>query len=339
MGQSTPLKRLDYDHLAVDEEEEERRLAVLYQTGLLDTPPEPEFDRITRLVANVLDVPMASVTLVDRDRQWFKSAIGLTDSETARCHAFCSHTVALRDVLTVQDATADARFFENPYVTGDPNVRFYLGAPLRTSSGATLGALCAVDNVARVVSDREIAIMRDLAELVVERIELRLAATTDGLTGALQRMAFLAEAGRDIALAQRKGRPLSCLMIDADSFKTINDTFGHAAGDAVLRHIVAECRAVLREADYIGRLGGEEFAIMLPDADLDHACAIAERVRQRVAERPLQVGRDRIGATISVGVTALRPGDKQVSGLLDRADHALYQAKLAGRNQCHCALS
>jgi diguanylate cyclase (GGDEF)-like protein len=332
MGQSKPLDRLGYDHLAIDAAEE-RRLAVLHRTGLLDTSPEQEYDRITRLVVNVLNVPIAAVTLVDRDRQWFKSSIGIDDTETPRQHSFCSHAVALKDVLAVRDATLDLRFADNPYVTGNPNVRFYLGAPLRTSDGETLGALCAVDSVSRTPSPREIEILTDLADLVTEQIELRLAATTDGLTGALQRMAFLAEAGRDMALARRGGRPLSCLMIDADSFKAINDTYGHAAGDVVLRHIVTECRRVLREADYIGRLGGEEFAVMLPDADLEHACAIAERMRQRIADHPVQAAGNAIGATISVGVTALGPGDTMVSGLLERADHALYEAKLSGRNQ------
>jgi diguanylate cyclase (GGDEF)-like protein len=338
MGQATPFKRLDYDHLVIDEAEE-CRLALLNQTRLLDTAPEREYDRITRLVVNILNVPIAAVTLVDRNRQWFKSAIGIDDSETPRKHSFCSHAVALKDVLAIQDATLDRRFADNPYVTGDPNVRFYLGAPLRTSEGEVLGALCAVDSVSRTASRREIEILTDLADLVAEQIEFRRAATLDSLTGALQRMAFLAEAGRDIALARRSGRPLSCLMIDADHFKTINDTFGHAAGDTVLGHIVAECREVLREADYIGRLGGEEFGVMLPDADLEHACAIAERVRRRVAGRPIQVGGDMIAATISVGVTVLGPSDTLVSGLLDRADHALYEAKLGGRNQFCRALS
>lgn len=338
MGQSTPFSRGDYDHLAVTEDEEDR-LALLYRTGLLDTAPEPEYDRITRLVANILEVPMAAITLVDRDRQWFKSAIGLKSRQTARSASFCSHAVALGEVLSIADATADARFNDNPYVIGDPNIRFYLGVPLRTSSGASLGALCAIDSVTRQSSEREIAILTDLADLVVEQIELRLAVTTDGLTGAMQRMAFLGEAGRDIARSRRSGRALSCLMIDADRFKAINDTFGHAAGDAVLRHIVDECRGILREGDYVGRIGGEEFGIMLPDVELDHAFAIAERVRERIAGRPVLVDRDMIGATVSVGVSALSPEDDHVSALLLRADRALYEAKLAGRNQSRRALS
>lgn len=333
MGQSTPLKRHDDDPLALDKDEEERRLSVLSQSRLLDTPPEPEYDRVVRLVSNVLDVPMASVTLVDRHRQWFKAHVGMASTETDRAHSFCSHAVALRDVLAVSDATADSRFLDNPLVLGDPNIRFYLGVPLITASGAALGTLCAVDRVCREASQRDIAILRDLAAIVVDQIELRIAATTDGLTGAMQRMAFLGEAARDIARARRSGRPLSCLMIDADRFKAVNDTFGHAAGDAVLRHIVAECRSVLRTADYMGRIGGEEFAIVLPDAGLDHAYAIAERVRERIAEQPVQVAQGSIRATVSVGVTALTAEDIQISTLLDRADHALYTAKLEGRNR------
>jgi diguanylate cyclase (GGDEF)-like protein len=239
--------------------------------------------------------------------------------------------------MVVPDARADARFSDNPSVVGDPYVRFYLGVPLRTSGGVTLGSLCAIDNVSREASERDISILSGLADLVVEQIELRLSANTDGLTGAMQRRAFLAEAGRDFARARRRGAPFACLLLDVDHFKTINDRYGHAAGDAALRHIVAVCRSVLRESDYIGRLGGEEFCVMLPDATSDDALRIAERIRHRVAEQPVATAGDLIGMTLSIGVTDMGPQDAAVTAMIERADQAMYRSKQAGRNRATLA--
>jgi len=336
LGQASTVTLPTYDHLAITTSEE-KRLAELERTGLLDTAPEPEFDRIVRLVTSALNVPMASVTLVDRDRQWFKASIGLRSRETPRSESFCSHAVALDTVLIVPDATLDERFLDNPSVVGLPNIRFYLGIPLRTAEGFTLGTLCAMDHVSRAPSDREVAILSGLAELVVEQIELRLAANVDGLTGAMQRRAFLAEAARDFARARRAGRPLGCLLLDADHFKDVNDSFGHAIGDAVLRNIATGCQLVLRESDYLGRLGGEEFCVMLPDAELTDAYAVAERIRQHVAGLRLTVGDNGLRVTVSIGVAAIAATDSSVTALIDRADRAMYEAKLGGRNRSRVA--
>ena len=332
MGQSTPIGQKPRSGPAKTAGEE-ARLAELARTALLDTEPEPEFDRITRLVTAALDVPMAAVTLIDRDRQWLKSAVGLSGRETPREEAFCSHVVDMADAMIVPDASLDPRFADNPSVLGDPNVRFYLGQPLRTSNGFTLGALCAIDSVAREATPRDVAIMRGLAALVVEQIELRLAANTDGLTGAMQRMAFRDQARRDFVRARRASRPLSCLLLDTDRFKTINDTFGHAAGDAVLRHVVSRCQTALRESDYIGRLGGEEFCVMLPDAGLPEAFPVAERVRLAIASEPSAAGAHTIGITVSIGLASIHDEDESVSDMIGRSDHAMYEAKIGGRNQ------
>jgi diguanylate cyclase (GGDEF)-like protein len=322
-----------YDHLDGTPGKEGARLAELKRSALLDSPPEPEFDRIVRLVTSALGVPMAAVTLIDRDRQWFKASIGLKSSETPRSESFCSHVVALDDTLVVPDARTDMRFNDNPSVIGDPYVRFYLGVPLRTASGLTLGSLCAIDNVSREASERDISILSGLADLVVEQIELRLSANTDGLTGAMQRRAFLAEAARDFARARRRDGPFACLLLDVDHFKAINDRFGHAAGDAALRHTVQVCREALRESDYVGRLGGEEFCVALPEATCNDGVEVGERIRRRVAEHPAAAAGSLIGLTLSIGVAGIRPDDATVSAVIERADQAMYEAKRAGRNR------
>jgi len=149
------------------------RLETLARYDVLDTPPEREFDRITRLVAQLLDVPIALVTLLDEDRQWFKSCVGLDRRETKREHAFCIHNLHDESVMVVEDATKDPRFAHNPLVTDSPGIRFYAGAPLVTPNGTILGSLCAIDTTPRTVEADALDVLRDLADIVVRELELR----------------------------------------------------------------------------------------------------------------------------------------------------------------------
>lgn len=124
---------------------ERDRLAVHRSYEVLDTPPEAVFDQITTLAARIFDVPIATVSLIDERRQWFKSCVGVESSETPRGSAFCAHAILSDEVLVIPDATADSRFAKNAFVTGEPHLRFYAGAPLRTAGGLNLGTLCLTD--------------------------------------------------------------------------------------------------------------------------------------------------------------------------------------------------
>ena len=155
--------------------DETARLRELRRYAVLDTPLEEAFDRITRLSARLLTVPVSLVTLVDEDRQWFKSAYGWDKRETPRELSFCAHAIAFEDVMVVADATADERFSANSLVTGDPRIRAYAGAPLKSANGFNLGTLCAIDTKPRTFSRDEQEILRDLAMLVRDELELRLA--------------------------------------------------------------------------------------------------------------------------------------------------------------------
>jgi diguanylate cyclase (GGDEF)-like protein len=162
---------------------------------------------------------------------------------------------------------------------------------------------------------------------------LRELATIDGLTGAFNRRAFMRLAEQELGVARRYGRPLSVMMLDADHFKKVNDTHGHDAGDAVLRALAATCRKQLRDVDLFGRLGGEEFAIVLPETPLAAARPVAERLRLALAALEVAAGGGVLTFTVSVGLAALAsPGDT-IEGLLKLADEALYRAKTDGRNR------
>ena len=155
---------------------EAERLAALRRYAVLDTAAERSFDRITTVATRVFDVPIALITLIDAERQWFKSCIGLDGTETSRDDAFCAHAILADDPLIIGDALEDRRFFDNPNVIGTPFVRFYAGAPLITSDGFRLGTLCIIDTKPRRIAAHEIATLVDLSAMVVDELELRSAA-------------------------------------------------------------------------------------------------------------------------------------------------------------------
>ena len=160
---------------------EKQRLKALRALVILDTPPEERFDRIAAFAAKEFDMPMALVSLVDRDRQWFKSNFGLEARETPRDVSFCGHAVTLSAPLVVLDALEDHRFLDNPLVTGPPYVRFYAGAGLRLPYGETVGTLCVMDRRPRAFDRLDVAVLCGLRDLVVEEL-LRREEVAEGVT-------------------------------------------------------------------------------------------------------------------------------------------------------------
>lgn len=144
-------------------DDEAERLVALHALNILDTPPEVRFDRITQLAARLFDAPIVLVTLVDVNRQWFKSCYGLESRETSRDVSFCSYAILQSDLMIIPDALADPRFAENPLVTNAPHIRFYAGQPLNTSNGHRVGTLCVIDRRPRQLSPDEQKTLRDLA--------------------------------------------------------------------------------------------------------------------------------------------------------------------------------
>ena len=156
---------------------EGKRLSELARYRILDTMQETSFDRIVSLACVLFDTPMAAITLVDKDRQWFKARVGLTATQTSRADSFCSHVVAIDDVLVVADARLDRRFAANPLVTGNPQIRFYAGAPIRSSQHVNIGALCVIsDRPRHDFSPADQRALHMLATLVQSELELRLGA-------------------------------------------------------------------------------------------------------------------------------------------------------------------
>ncbi len=584
-------------------ENEKQRLERLRQYGILDTAPSEAFDRVTRLASRLLKMPIALVSLVDEDRQWFKSRVGLDAPETPSELAFCAHAICDTSVMVVPNAQDDPRFSDNPLVTGAPDIRFYAGAPLRTDDGLNLGTLCVIDQTPREFTDEERLLLNDLAHIVIDELELhalakreqeartrlidaieaapdgfvyydrddRLAlcneryrefyresadlmipgapfedlvregvargqfpaakgneeawiearlethrnpqcsieqqlpsgrwvrieerrtrdggivgfrtditelkereialeqlakreqesrnrlydaieavpdgfvyfdrddrlelcneryrefypdsadflvpntpfekiiregvargqypkadgneeawikkrlevhrdpkgsieqeladgrwlrieerrtrdggtvgfriditelklrefelqrlATTDPLTGALNRRRFMEGGEKELRRGRRYDVPVSVILFDVDHFKKINDTYGHASGDEVLRHLVKVAQETMREHDLLCRYGGEEFAVVFPESDSAAAEVAAMRLRVAIEKSQIQTENGVVRTTVSIGGTQVDVHNDSLESALSRADAALYEAKNAGRNK------
>jgi len=151
--------------------DDKERLAALRALLILDTPPEERFDKIVQFAATEFDMPIALLSLIDENRQWFKAIVGLDVCETGRDISFCGHAILQPDIFVIPDARADERFADNPIVTGEPYVIFYAGAPLQLASGFTVGTLCLIDHKPRQLDATELAILTTLRDLLLEEME------------------------------------------------------------------------------------------------------------------------------------------------------------------------
>lgn len=339
-------------------EDDAGRLSALGRYAVLDTPPEPAFDRITALAADLLDAPLALISLVAADRVWFKSVFGPLDlRELPRARAPCA--AAIETVLG-GEATClldGAWMREHPPLDDGRRLVFYAGVPLESDDGHRIGMLCCLDVRPRRLTPRQHRHLGLLAAVVMDEMELRRSAmqlsrlsealagacndlerraSYDPLTGVLSRGAMLERAARLVERAGTGGKGAAVLLVDIDHFKRVNDTHGHAAGDRVLREVADRMAASCRGDDLLGRVGGEEFLAIFADVSGDEAVAIAERFRAAVARRPITVtpGRE-IAVSISGGLRPVAAGvpAPDLPAAMAEADAALYRAKSAGRNR------
>lgn len=442
---------------------EAERLQALAQYQLMDTPSAEAFDRLTTLAARLFRVPVAFISLIDDERQFFKSRYGLDITGTSRSVAFCHHTLEQKDLLCVPDALKDPRFCDSPLVLGYPHVRFYAGVPLKTPEGHHVGTVCLTDTRPRPeLSESDKQHLIDIAALVMDRMEVhrhellrhasqqRLVAISStspdaiictdlqrGITfwnpaasamfgyGAPEmigkyvaslipercqadyrneldrlmhddeaisiprtlqiwgtrasgeefpvevsfsgwhegqtrlvgmiirdvtarhesetRLCELASLDMLTRLASRSafmvqlvqltdaGVPYTLLMTDLDGFKEVNDTLGHAAGDALLCHVATQIRRVCSHAITAARLGGDEFVILLPYSSC-HAAETAENLITAVQTpfhyhgTPVQVG-------ASAGIAGFPEHGHDASSVMSAADLALYRAKAEGKGR------
>jgi len=347
------LQRLQ-SWLPPEPENELQRLAALQDTGLLDSAPQPLFDRLTRLAAALTDTPMALITLLDQRRQWFLSRQGVDAPSTSRSVSFCAHAILQEEVFEVSDACADPRFADNPLVRGAPHARFYAGVPLRLPSGEALGTLCVLDRAPRQLNALQREALQTLAQSAVSEMELRRRlhhlraeaqqrahaeahlhhlATRDPLTGLTNRTTLRDRLDQQLRLAQRHHRGLALIVLGLDRFKLINDSLGHDVGDVVLSVSAGRLVQALRDSDTVARLGADEFAVLVHDLEQpEQALALASKLLQQLAE-PIVIEGQRLQAAASAGVALFPPHGEGPELLLRHADLALLEAKARGGAQ------
>ena len=312
-------------------QDEAGRLAALARYQILDSDFEHEFADICGLVKSIFRVRYVAVNLIDSHRQWNKVAIGLASCTAPRNETFCDHTIRTASPLAVEDATQDERFAHLPFVQGDIKVRSYLGVPLTSPDGYNVGALCVFDNEPRIFTEADAEILRNFAKVVIGQMELRLIARDDELTGAQSNRAF----AESMEQATQGHIEATLLVLDLDHFKEINDAFGHAVGDMVLRRIAARIRETLRKSDAFGRLGGEEFGILLKGSDALGGATYAQRLCKEIAQLDIpEIGERKI--TLSIGISQMRRLEPRTNWM-SRAMSALYTAKREGRNRFYLA--
>ena len=308
-------------------QDEEARLKTLRSLNVLDTPSEERFDRLTRLAKRMFDVPIALVSLVDENRQWFKSCIGLNVSETPRDISFCGHAILGNEIFIIPDATEDERFSDNPLVLNEPYIRFYAGCPLRYLDGSMLGTLCIIDTEPRVLNKEDLDALKDLAELAEHELMAVQLATLDELTNISNRRGFIKLAQNSLDICARHNIPASIVFFDLNEFKSINDKFGHAEGDMALITFSEMINNTFRDSDVFGRLGGDEFAVLLTDTSLEPAEKTISRFRDSI-ERYNRESNRGYDISFSEGIVAI-DHEKNISLelLLSQADSLMYEKK------------
>lgn len=331
------------------------RRTLLEALGILDTPPEDDYDDIVRIAAAVCRAPTATISLVDAGRQWFKARVGLDVEETPREISFCAHAILdPDDPLIVGDAAADPRFSDNPLVT-ESGYRFYAGAPI-AADGMPVGTVCVLDREPRTLTQQQIDVLRMLARQVARMIELRRAsrllklhlrerewlatqlarhdqllrthapqAATDDLVDTLTRLpgaAAFAEAVDAEVAAREPGAPLQVARLEVDDLDTLEEIHGRAGREQILQALAAMLRSGEVAEGRVARIG-RGFALLMP-MPLSQAIAQCMRLAELVGNPAAGVP-----VTLSIGLACIEAGESG-DDALECAGHALAQARGAG---------
>jgi len=306
---------------------EQHRLNILNSLNILDSDRNERFDRITRLAARVFNVSISLVSLIDKERQWFKSEIGLEAKETSRAVSFCAHAINSDDIMIVEDAQNDERFNDNPLVVNAPFIRFYAGCPLKYRDGTNLGTLCLIDPMPRKFTQDDVQLLHDLAALVENEIAALELATTDDLTQIANRRAFFSVAQNIMAAYQEKENTFfSIAFFDLNDFKFINDNLGHEVGDEVLITFAKLLKKSFRACDVVARVGGDEFAVLYAHEKKSQIEAAVSRFNKLIDN--FNDARTDYQIKYSVGVVEFSSDENiNLDSMLSEADKLMYQNK------------
>jgi diguanylate cyclase (GGDEF)-like protein len=314
---------------------EPERLRAVRSYEILDSEPEVEFDALTRVAAYAFQAPIAVVAMMDSDRLWFKSKLGLEIPQLDRKVAFCAHAIIRpREPMVIPDLQLDRRFVGNPLVAQAPHLRFYAGAPIVDASGLALGTIAVIDAQPRAFTSAQRDALTDLSALVVTALQarrramdLQRLALIDHLTGIGNRARFDQALSSELKHSIRTGEAFALLTMDLDGFKDVNDSHGHPAGDEVLCEITRRLATLVREGDVLARLGGDEFAIVMRHGSRASAESLALRITASL-QPPVGLSSGKaVAVGVSVGIAEYTGDVAMPATMLARADKMLYEAK------------
>lgn len=322
---------------------EQERLQSLYAHQIMHTGADQSFDDLVQLVSHICGMPIALVSFIDKDYQWFKARVGMDLMQTNRDVSFCGHAICAEDTFVVEDAIKDERFHDNPLVTEDDGIRFYAGAKVVDDKGLPLGTLCVIDNKPRQFSAEQQQQLEQLAnqagrQLTLHRIlhELSEVSQHDDLTGLLNRRGLIAQINR---VRLKPDQIQAVLYLDMERFKPINDSHSHTAGDHILKQLANHLEQVMQAAAcaangtsaQLARLGGDEFGFCLSTKHDEKWVRniFAQAILDSLAE-PFTYGDSQFYLGGSIGIVTSLPGQRlDFDEALSNADIAMSRAKHA----------
>ena len=338
---------------------EEQKSEILQRYQILSEDRSTGPACVAESIALALRAPYVIAALNRRYRSWYLCEHGLEGYSPSDLQTYFARTHLAQTRFDVEDMRDEEFFSSNTLGLRIPHFESMAGVPLTDPNGKRFGTLCVADHRPRAaLTDAELSLLssfgrmvsndicvrsaaryaiRDLIELEHEKCDLFELATIDPLTKALNRRAFMRFSERELARFKRDNSQLATLMLDIDHFKQVNDVHGHAAGDKVLSKMVSVAASVLRQEDLIGRLGGEEFAIVLVDADVEAAKRAGERIRQAIKQVKFPSEAGPFNVSVSIGVSEPFYNEASITDALERADAALYHAKRNGRDRVEVA--
>lgn len=326
------------------------RLASLHKMAIFYTPLEERFERLSRLGKRAMGTRVAAVSLVTQDKQWFKSVVGWRVNELPLGDSLCQHVIATGEPLIVPDMSKDPRFADNRLVRSGPKFRFYAGYPLKDADNRLIGTFCTMDTRPKPDAESLRPVLEDLgqlaerevvtadlwdaqSQLVAKLSEARRQALLDTLTRVWNRRGGLELLGMMLERSKKSYEQFAACMVDVDNFKEVNDAQGHQVGDQVLRQVAASIVGSVRPDDVVSRYGGDEFLVILRDADPAIARSVAERICANLRRAPLALRNGNVPITLSIGIAVNDPSEElDTQTLVSRADQALYHMKRRGRD-------